>query len=143
VEGSLEEVLSLVRRCTEYVATVAPRVSVVVKLDVRPSVTDALHAKVATVERHLGNPGIPARELRNDVSGELHRVEHGDIEAVRAGERLVLTVHGEAIVGIVTHAGRSRWIPGDLMRRGLAERTADTALPDDLDELAGQTLDQL
>ena len=53
VEGSLEEVLDLLRRCVEQVAAIAPRVSVVVKLDVRASATDALHAKVESVERHL------------------------------------------------------------------------------------------
>lgn len=51
VEGTLEEVLDLLKRCTEYVARVAPRVSVVVKLDVRQGHADAIHRKVATVER--------------------------------------------------------------------------------------------
>ena len=53
VEGTLEEVLALIGRCTEYAASVAPRVSVVVKLDVRAAATDALHAKVASVEARL------------------------------------------------------------------------------------------
>ncbi|MDE3087073.1 MAG: thiamine-binding protein [Acidobacteriota bacterium] len=56
VEGSLDEVLDLVKRCTEHVASVSPRVSVVVKLDVREGHPDALHGKVATVERLLGGP---------------------------------------------------------------------------------------
>lgn len=54
VEGSLDEVLDLIRRCTEHVAARAPRVSVVVKLDVRGDHPDALHEKVVTVERLLG-----------------------------------------------------------------------------------------
>jgi uncharacterized protein YqgV (UPF0045/DUF77 family) len=54
VEGSLEDVLALIGRCVEHVTTVAPRASVVVKLDVRPGRDDALHSKVATIERHLG-----------------------------------------------------------------------------------------
>jgi uncharacterized protein YqgV (UPF0045/DUF77 family) len=54
VEGSLEDVLALVGRCVEHVTTVAPRASVVVKLDVRPGRDDALREKVATIERHLG-----------------------------------------------------------------------------------------
>ena len=53
VEGSLDEVLDLVKRCIEHVAAAAPRVTVVVKLDVRTDHPDALHAKVATVERLL------------------------------------------------------------------------------------------
>lgn len=53
VEGSLDEVLELLRRCVEHAALGAPRVSVVVKLDVRPAAGDALHHKVETVERLL------------------------------------------------------------------------------------------
>jgi len=75
------------------------------------------------------------RELRNRTSQV--------INAVRAGERVVLTVHGEAIADIVPHARRSRWVPGELIRRELADRAADGALSDDLDMLAGQTLDEL
>ena len=57
VEGSLHDVLDLIKRCTEYVAGVAPRVSVVVKLDVREGHADAIHEKVATVERLIGETG--------------------------------------------------------------------------------------
>lgn len=55
IEGSLEDVLALIGRCVEHVTTLAPRASVVVKLDVRPGRDDALHEKVATIERHLGD----------------------------------------------------------------------------------------
>jgi len=57
VEGSLDEILDLVKRCTEHVAAVAPRVTVVVKLDVRRGHPDALHNKVATVQRLIGSAG--------------------------------------------------------------------------------------
>ncbi|MGH9082860.1 MAG: type II toxin-antitoxin system Phd/YefM family antitoxin [Acidimicrobiales bacterium] len=65
------------------------------------------------------------------------------VDAVRAGERVVLTVHGEAVADIVPHAQRSRWVPGGLLRRELAERAADPGLREDLEVLAGQTLDEL
>jgi prevent-host-death family protein len=78
---------------------------------------------------------IGVRELRNQTA----RV----IDAVRLGETVVLTVHGEPIADIVPHAPRARWLPGDQLRRELAERAADRALRDDLDSLAGQTLDRL
>jgi prevent-host-death family protein len=78
---------------------------------------------------------IGVRELRNQTSKV--------IEAVRDGERVVLTVHGEAVADIVPHNHRSRWLVGDHLRRELAERAADPALRDDLDRLAGQTLDEL
>jgi uncharacterized protein (TIGR00106 family) len=53
VEGTLDEVLALIGRCTEHVATLAPRVSVVVKLDVREGHTGTINEKVARVERLL------------------------------------------------------------------------------------------
>ena len=54
VEGSWQEVMALIGRCVDLVAQVAPRVSVVVKCDVRPGADDAMHAKLESVERHLG-----------------------------------------------------------------------------------------
>ena len=53
VEGDWDEVMALLRACVNKVAKVAPRVSVVIKLDHRPGVTDALHTKVAAVEARL------------------------------------------------------------------------------------------
>jgi uncharacterized protein (TIGR00106 family) len=53
VEGNWDEVMALIKSCVEKVAESAPRVSVVIKLDHRPGVSDALHAKVAAVEAHL------------------------------------------------------------------------------------------
>lgn len=53
VEGDLGEVVALIQRCIEEVASAAPRVSVVIKLDHRPGTTDALHAKVDAVEARL------------------------------------------------------------------------------------------
>jgi prevent-host-death family protein len=43
---------------------------------------------------------VGVRELRNQTSQV--------IDAVRAGERVVLTVHGEAVADIVAHGQRSR-----------------------------------
>jgi len=53
VEGEWDEVMGLIKACVEKVAETAPRVSVVIKVDHRPGVSDALHAKVASVEAHL------------------------------------------------------------------------------------------
>jgi prevent-host-death family protein len=78
---------------------------------------------------------IGVRDLRNRT-GQV-------IDAVRAGERVILTVHGQAVADIVPHVQRSRWVSGELIRRGLAERAADPALSDELNQLAGQTLDEL
>lgn len=75
---------------------------------------------------------IGVRGLRNDTA----RV----IDAVRAGERVTLTVRGEPIADIVPHGGRSRWLSGRALAAHLAHRAADPALRHDLDELAGQSL---
>ena len=53
VEGDWDEVMSVVKRAVEAVGTKAPRVSLVLKADIRPGVRDALTTKVETVERHL------------------------------------------------------------------------------------------
>ncbi len=53
VEGEWDEVMDVVRRATEAVAAVAPRVSLVLKADLRAGVTGAMNSKVESVERHL------------------------------------------------------------------------------------------
>lgn len=45
VEGDWDDVMGVIRQCVDHVATVAPRVSVVVKLDHRPGLEDALAHK--------------------------------------------------------------------------------------------------
>ena len=53
VEGEWDEVMSLIKACTEKMAETAGRVSLVVKVDYRPGVTDALSSKVRAVEELL------------------------------------------------------------------------------------------
>lgn len=53
IEGEWDEVMAVVRQATEAVTAKAGRVSLVLKADLRQGAVDALHAKVATVERHL------------------------------------------------------------------------------------------
>ena len=65
------------------------------------------------------------------------------IDAVQAGERVVLTVHGEPIADIVPHGHRTRWLPGERLREQLLVGSADSGLSRELDELAGQTLEEL
>jgi uncharacterized protein (TIGR00106 family) len=53
LEGDWDEVMAVVKQAVDAVAARAPRVSLVLKADVRPGVTGALTAKVETVERYL------------------------------------------------------------------------------------------
>jgi uncharacterized protein (TIGR00106 family) len=54
IEGdSWDEVMDIVKRAVAAVEARAPRVSLVLKADIRPGVSDGLTSKVETVERHL------------------------------------------------------------------------------------------
>jgi len=78
---------------------------------------------------------IGVRDLRNRT-GQV-------IDAVQAGERVTLTVRGEPVADIVPHGRRARWLSGAYLREQLGARAADPELTLELDEIAGQTLDQL
>jgi len=78
---------------------------------------------------------IGVRDLRNRT-GQV-------IDAVRAGERVTLTVRGEPVADIVPHGRRTRWLSGPQLHEQLADRAADPGLRRELDALTGQTLDEL
>jgi uncharacterized protein YqgV (UPF0045/DUF77 family) len=46
-------VIAVVKDAVDAVAARAPRVSLVMKADIRPGVTDGLTSKVETIERYL------------------------------------------------------------------------------------------
>jgi uncharacterized protein (TIGR00106 family) len=54
VEGELDQVLDLMRRCIEQVATHSDRVTCAAKLDFRKGQSGRLKSKVASVEQKLG-----------------------------------------------------------------------------------------
>lgn len=78
---------------------------------------------------------IGVRDLRNHT-GQV-------VDAVKAGERVTLTVRGEPVADIVPHGHRARWLSGVRLRVQLTDRAADPGLQQELDVLAGQTLDEL
>lgn len=78
---------------------------------------------------------VGVRDLRNRTAQV--------VNAVQAGERVTLTVHGEPVADIVPHGRRARWLSGEHLREQLRDRAAEPELTDELDELAGQTLDEL
>jgi uncharacterized protein (TIGR00106 family) len=53
IEGNWDEVMAVVKDAVDAVAARAPRVSLVMKADIRPGVTDGLTSKVETIERYL------------------------------------------------------------------------------------------
>jgi uncharacterized protein (TIGR00106 family) len=57
IEGDWDEVMGVIKQAVDTVAATAPRVSLVLKADLRPGTSGALTAKVESVERHLRSPG--------------------------------------------------------------------------------------
>ena len=57
VEGEWDEVMALLKRCTEKLAESAGRVSLVIKVDYRPGFTDTLTSKVRAIDERLLPPG--------------------------------------------------------------------------------------
>ena len=53
IEGDWDEVMAVVKDAVDAVAARAPRVSLVLKADIRPGVADGLTSKVETIERYL------------------------------------------------------------------------------------------
>jgi uncharacterized protein (TIGR00106 family) len=53
IEGDWDEVMAVVKDAVDAVAGRAPRVSLVLKADLRLGVTDGLTSKVETIERYL------------------------------------------------------------------------------------------
>lgn len=76
---------------------------------------------------------IPARELRNDVSAVLRRVERG--------ERLRVTLNGRAVAELVPLSHRPRTVSWQRFSEDFAK--ADPHLADELRSLAPDTTDDL
>ena len=54
IEGEWDEVMAVVKRAVDAVAAASPRVSLVLKADIRPGHTGQLTAKVQRIEDALG-----------------------------------------------------------------------------------------
>jgi prevent-host-death family protein len=78
---------------------------------------------------------VPARDLRNDVSRVLRRVE--------AGEHLRVTVSGRPVAELVPLAARPRSIAWEAFLEGSDEWRADAALAQDLATLLPDTSDDI
>ncbi|MHA2788739.1 thiamine-binding protein [Corynebacterium sp. S7] len=53
VEGEWDEVMDVIKRATEAVKAVSPRVSLVIKADIREGYTDQLHQKMDSLNKAL------------------------------------------------------------------------------------------
>jgi prevent-host-death family protein len=80
-------------------------------------------------------PDIPARDLRNNVSAVLRRVE--------AGERLRVTVSGRPVAELAPLATRPRTIPWEALFSGNLDWRADPGLAKELADLLPDTTDDV
>jgi uncharacterized protein (TIGR00106 family) len=55
IEGEWDEVMAVVKRAIDVLAERAPRVSLVLKADIRPGHDNQMRAKVERIERHLAD----------------------------------------------------------------------------------------
>jgi uncharacterized protein (TIGR00106 family) len=55
VEGEWDEVMAVIKQAVDTVAARAPRVSLTLKADIRPGVTNALETKVESIDRYLAS----------------------------------------------------------------------------------------
>jgi prevent-host-death family protein len=78
---------------------------------------------------------VPARELRNNVSGVLRRVE--------AGEHLRVTVSGRPVAELVPLPRRPRSIDWDALIQGSEDWRADPGLAKELAALLPETTDDV
>jgi prevent-host-death family protein len=78
---------------------------------------------------------VPARDLRNDVSAVLRRVE--------AGERLRVTVSGRPVAELVPLPTRPRSVPWDTFIHDSGRWRADSELTRELADLVPGTTDDL
>ncbi len=78
-------------------------------------------------------PDVPSRELRNQVSAVLRRVE--------AGERLRVTVNGRPVAELVPLPPRPSAVSWEEFQRGLQSARADAALARELAALVPDTTD--
>lgn len=53
IEGEWDDVMDVIKRATEAVEEVAPRVSLVIKADIRPGYDNMLSTKVESLNKHL------------------------------------------------------------------------------------------
>lgn len=92
-------------------------------------------AKEVLTSATVSHMDVGVRELRNRTADV--------IAAVEAGERVTLTVRGQAVADVVPHGRRSPWLDGSWLQHELAADAADAGLTKELDDLAGETLDEL
>lgn len=83
----------------------------------------------------MSEPTISVRELRNDVSRVIRRVE--------AGERLVVTVDRRPVARLVPLERRRRFVPWSEIAEALPRVAADPGLRDDLRRLVPDMIDDL
>lgn len=58
IEGEWDEVMAVVKQAVDAMSAISPRVSLVLKADIRPGYTGQLQAKVERVEQYLSEAPV-------------------------------------------------------------------------------------
>jgi len=78
---------------------------------------------------------VSVRDLRNSTA---------DVVAVRAGERLTLTLNHDPVTDIVPHVEQhDPWAPSSILRDILRQAPADDGLLNDLADMRGALIEDL
>lgn len=78
---------------------------------------------------------VASRELRNATRSLLDRVE--------SGETLTITIDGRPVAVLAPLGRRRRWVPRSEFASMALANQADPGLAVDLDEIAGETTDEI
>lgn len=57
IEGEWDEVMDVIKRATAAVEEVSPRVSLVIKADIRPGYTNMMTQKIESLNKHFEGEG--------------------------------------------------------------------------------------
>lgn len=81
--------------------------------------------------------------MRTAASRELRNQTRSLLDRVAGGEEITITVDGRpvALLGPLPH--RTRWMPRDRFLQAILTNTADTALRQELGQLAADTTDDV
>ena len=74
LEGEWDEVMAVVKQAADAVLAIAPRVSISLKADIRPGVTNAMTSKVQSLDAHLATAtATPVATATATDDGPRHR----------------------------------------------------------------------
>ncbi len=97
--------------------------------------SNGFNVAIRRISATISEMTIPARDLRNDVSAVLRRVE--------AGERLTVTISGRPVAELSPLGRRPRTMPSGILVAAIHQASADPELTQELAEALPDTTDDI